>query len=78
MMRGDGSTPGKIRESGSMAKAIEKSLKDTERYAALWDIAEAWRNIQRHLRDTDTDWNRRRHVGISRIALYRQWGIASL
>jgi hypothetical protein len=46
-----------------MAKAIEESPKDTEGYAALWDIAvEAWRNIQRHLRDTDTDWNRRRQA----------------
>jgi hypothetical protein len=28
-----------VRESGSMAEAIEKSPKDAERYATLWDIA---------------------------------------
>ena len=52
-----------VRGSGSMAEAIEKSPKDAERYATLRDIAvEAWRNIQRHLRDTDTDWSRRRQA----------------
>jgi hypothetical protein len=49
-----------------LSEAIEKSPKDAERYAALCDIAVCigapWRNIQRHLRDTDTDWNRRRHA----------------
>jgi hypothetical protein len=57
----------RVRETGSMAvEAIEKSPNDAERYeicSALWDITpEAWQNIQRHLRDTDTDWNRRRQA----------------
>jgi hypothetical protein len=46
-----------------MAEATEKSPEDAGIYATLWGIAvEAWRNIQRHFRDTDTDWNRRRHA----------------